>query len=291
MAVGKPLVSVGMPIYNEGKFVRESLDSLLAQDYENIEVIITDNTSTDGTEFICREYAARDRRVRYVRNEYNVGAIENFNRAFHLGTGPYFMWASGHDLRSAGSISKCVEVLERNPDVVLCYPEIVHIDREGAPTRRTADFSTAFHHPWDKTGQALSLLWSERPPEIIYGLIHRSALARTRLFRAVWGSDIAILLRLCLEGFFAQVRGEFLYARDPRGPDCVEQGRYKRSWFSDETRPRRWFPFWGFVRECLLAVSGARLPLLKKVGLYAGLLLWLARLKRPLMKEVMGGGG
>src|SRR5262249_49655951 len=113
---GEALGRGGMPIYNGGKVIRESPDSLLAQDYENIEVIITDNTSTDGTEFICREYAARDRRVRYVRNEYNVGAIENFNRAFRLGAGPYFMWASGHDLRSTGSISKCVEVLERNPD-------------------------------------------------------------------------------------------------------------------------------------------------------------------------------
>ena len=79
-----PRVSIGMAIYNEEKYLRESLDSLLAQDFADFELIISDNASEDATQAISLEYAARDPRVRYHRNETNVGSCENFNRVFRL---------------------------------------------------------------------------------------------------------------------------------------------------------------------------------------------------------------
>lgn len=94
----KPLVSIGMPVYNGEKYIRQALDSLLAQDYGHFELIISDNASTDGTPEICREYAARDSRIAYYRNQENMGAAWNFKRVLDLAAGEYFMWLP-HDYR------------------------------------------------------------------------------------------------------------------------------------------------------------------------------------------------
>jgi glycosyltransferase involved in cell wall biosynthesis len=293
MAERKPLVSIGMPIHNEGAYLRLALDSLLGQAYENIELIISDNASRDDTGSICRDYAARDPRIRYVKNETNVGAIENFNRVFRLSKGDYFMWASGHDLRTPGSIAKCVEVMQRDSNVVLCYPEIAHIDTHGEVIGVRSDFHTTFHMPSDKIGRLMFFAFSMCPPDIIYGLLRRSAAQDIARFQPVFGSDYLILIRLCLAGSFAQVRGEFLYTRRERGDEAFPEDhlkRYKRAWFSDATRPRRWFPFWGLFRECLALASCERSPLYRKAILYLCLLMWLGRYCPCLLRELLAGG-
>jgi glycosyltransferase involved in cell wall biosynthesis len=83
----KPLVSVGMPVYNGERCIRQALDSVLGQTYENLEVIISDNASTDNTAEICLEYAARDQRIQYHRNPVNLGVIANLPRVFELSSG------------------------------------------------------------------------------------------------------------------------------------------------------------------------------------------------------------
>jgi glycosyltransferase involved in cell wall biosynthesis len=92
----KPLVSIGMPVYNGEKFIREALDSLLAQTFTDFELIISDNASTDNTEAICLEYAAKDARIRYVRQPENRGVLFNFQFVLDEARGEYFMW-SAHD--------------------------------------------------------------------------------------------------------------------------------------------------------------------------------------------------
>lgn len=135
----KPLVSIGMPVYNGERFVRRALDSLLAQDHENLELITSDNASEDRTQAICLEYAARDNRVCCYRNAANLGAVRNFNRVFELASGDYFMWASHHDLWDSAFVSTCLEVLRREPQVVLCYPLSHAIDWESRFLRSAPD--------------------------------------------------------------------------------------------------------------------------------------------------------
>src|SRR3954452_21534224 len=110
MSESQPLVSIGLPVYNGEQFIRTALDSLLGQTYQPLELIICDNASTDQTAAICQEYLAKDQRVRYYRNPTNLGAVKNFNRAFELSSGIYFMWAADHDLREPTFVSRCVEV-------------------------------------------------------------------------------------------------------------------------------------------------------------------------------------
>ena len=91
-------ISIGMPVYNGAKFIREALNSLLGQTFTDFELIISDNASTDETETICREYAAKDVRIKYVRQVENLGAVANFKYVLDFATGEYFMWAAADDV-------------------------------------------------------------------------------------------------------------------------------------------------------------------------------------------------
>ncbi|MCX7109932.1 MAG: glycosyltransferase family 2 protein [Proteobacteria bacterium] len=93
-----PKVSIGMPVYNGEKFIREALDSLLAQTFTDFEIIISDNASTDGTSEICSEYISRDSRIRYIRQTENIGIMRNFQFVLDEAIGEYFMWAAHDDL-------------------------------------------------------------------------------------------------------------------------------------------------------------------------------------------------
>ncbi len=105
-------VSIGMPVYNGEPFIREAIESLLAQNYTNFELIISDNASTDFTDAICREYAAKDARIRYVRQPENRGGIANFLFVLNEAVGEYFMWAAADDWWSQDWLSALVPLLE-----------------------------------------------------------------------------------------------------------------------------------------------------------------------------------
>lgn len=113
-----PKVSIGMPVYNGEPFIREALHSLLAQTFTDFELIISDNASTDGTEAICREYAVRDQRIRYVRQLENRGWLANFQFVLDESVGEYFMWAAADDLQKETFVEKLASTLDQHE--VLC---------------------------------------------------------------------------------------------------------------------------------------------------------------------------
>ena len=94
-----PLVSIGLPVFNGEKSLAQALDALLDQDYSNLEIIISDNGSTDRTSEICEEFLKKDTRIKYYRSSENLGSNWNFNRVFDLSSGKYFMWAAHDDMR------------------------------------------------------------------------------------------------------------------------------------------------------------------------------------------------
>ena len=105
-----PKVSIGMPIFNGEPFIREAIDSLLAQTFTDFELIISDNGSTDGTEAICREYAACNARIRYVRQPENRGGWFNFQFVLDAARGEYFMWAAHDDEWKENHIEKIIKI-------------------------------------------------------------------------------------------------------------------------------------------------------------------------------------
>jgi glycosyltransferase involved in cell wall biosynthesis len=131
-----PRLTVGLPVYNGENYVAEALDSLLGQTFTDFELVISDNHSTDRTEEICREYAARDPRVRYLRQPRNLGAIPNHNLLVGEARAPYFKWAAHDDVYGPELFALCVAVLDEQPDVVLSHVDKALIDEEGTVVQK-----------------------------------------------------------------------------------------------------------------------------------------------------------
>ena len=125
------LVSVGIPVYNGERYLAETLDSLLAQTLTEFEIVISDNASTDRTPEICRCYQAKDCRIRYSRNDQNIGEAPNFNRAVELSRAPLFHGGAYDDLYEPSFLERCVDALERDPGVVLSHTRTKLIGDEG----------------------------------------------------------------------------------------------------------------------------------------------------------------
>jgi glycosyltransferase involved in cell wall biosynthesis len=194
-----PLVSIGLPVYNAEHHLKQSLDSLLGQDYSNIEVIVSDNASTDRTEDICKSYAQRDSRLHYHRAERNMGAIWNFNHVFELAGGEYFMWSAHDDVKDSRYVSACVAALRARPDAVLCCTEIRFIDDDGRQIEvppHVAGIRPAGDTVRERLRQiARACNWYD-----VYGLARTAALHRTRRAVSTWGFDVVVTLELSLRG-------------------------------------------------------------------------------------------
>lgn len=129
---GKPLVSIGMPVYNGERSIREALDSLLAQGYDNFELIISDNASTDATAAICREYLSKDKRISYFRNDCKVGQMANFRLVLDRARGAYFMWAAVDDRWLPGFANALAAELDSHPGVGVAMCAIDRVREDGS---------------------------------------------------------------------------------------------------------------------------------------------------------------
>ncbi len=214
MSVGKPLVSIGMPVYNAERYLRGALDSLLAQDYPNYELIISDNASTDTTEQICRGYADDDPRIRYCRNETNLGGITNHNKLMQMASGKYFMLAAHDDLRAPTCISECVTALEENPEAVFCCTQTVFIDEEGVVVPGYEQGHPRFGTPGLNRRQRVRAFLA-RPGAWYgyYGLMRTSALRNTHPLQNVMGPDVVFLLEMSILGPIIKLPRPLFYYR------------------------------------------------------------------------------
>jgi glycosyltransferase involved in cell wall biosynthesis len=209
-----PLVSIGMPVYNGAPYIRAALDCLLKQDFAHFELVIADNASTDATEAICREYAAKDQRVRYHRHRSNMGAIRNFNAVLGLCSGTYFFWAACHDLWEPAFLSRCVQAFEDNPSAVLTYPQADFVDTDGLQVLRFgAILDTrglepirAFH----------AVLWAPVRYQV-YGLMRTSLLRELGGMGSGFGPDVVLLLKMAVRGAFIEVPEVLFHLRRTEG--------------------------------------------------------------------------
>ena len=216
-------VSIGMPVYNGERYIRKALESLLAQDFTDFELIVSDDASTDATREICLEYAAGDDRVHYHRNETNLGLMRNFDQVFEMSSGEYFMWAAQDDLREPDFISACLKALKANSRAVLCYTKAQFIAPDGSHIRFPLPaFDTK---GLDVVSRFNVVLWGISYPHQLYGLMRAGALRRTKLSQDTLGTDLVLLAELALLGEFAYVPKLLFYIRRPGSEDWLEQVR------------------------------------------------------------------
>jgi glycosyltransferase involved in cell wall biosynthesis len=287
-----PRVSIALPVYNGEEFVGGAIESLLAQTFSDFELAIVDNASTDGSSAICRDLAARDRRVRYHLNPRNIGGGPNWNRAFELATpAPYFKWAAHDDLHAPTFLAKCVAALDADPAAVLAFTKAEFVDRAGksiASRKLTLPLASP-----DARTRFEALLPSYDCLEI-FGVIRRAALQRRPATRPVMGlhmdSDGVLLAGLSLRGHFIEVPEPLFFNRRHATQAGTKYDRDHRAWsvwWNPENAHRRIFPVWRRHLELWRAFLEA--PLAPRDRLRCGLALarWTRWRRRRLVEDLM----
>jgi glycosyltransferase involved in cell wall biosynthesis len=222
---GAPLVSVGLPVRNGAAFLDEALRSLLAQDHEHLELVVADNASDDATPEIVRSFTS-DGRIRYVRNEADLGAIWNFNRVLDLARGDYFMWASTHDLWAPTMVSSCLSALADQSGAVLAYGRSRVIDPAGQmlpidPDRLDTRGARALER-YTRT------LWTLRECQLFYGLWQMAVLRAIGGNRLIWSHDYLLLADASLRGEFVEVPRDLFSLRRDRPHEDADLEAWKR---------------------------------------------------------------
>jgi glycosyltransferase involved in cell wall biosynthesis len=206
-----PRVSIGLPVYNGENYLRGAVDSLLGQTYEDFELIISDNASTDGTSEICQELAAKDPRIRYSRNWQNIGATQNWYRTLDLSVGEYYAGAAHDDLYHPAFLQKCVAVLEQNPFAVVCYAKTKVIDEAG---QLVGDFAVSVDGSSSSPHVRLyNMIAIDHLCVPMYGLMRTSVLRKTRVYAGYVGCDRNTLAELSLLGTIREVPEYLFYHR------------------------------------------------------------------------------
>ena len=122
------LVTIGIPVYNEEKHLDETIRSALAQDFKDIEIVISDNGSTDKSVEIIKKYCNIDKRIKAIYKERNMGPRANFHSLLDNTRSKYSVLLGAHDLFLPNYISEAVAFLESNPDYVMAYPQSKLVD-------------------------------------------------------------------------------------------------------------------------------------------------------------------
>ncbi len=281
-----PLITVGLPVYNSERYLRQSLDSLLAQTYRNFVLVISDNASTDGTAQICQQYAAADSRIEYSRNETNIGNPRNFNRVAGLANTRYLKWSTADDFWAPSFLERALDVMERDPMIALCYPQAILVDADGTSPR---DYDDVLHLIQDDPADRFQTVLDKiKLAHQHLGLIRMAHLRQTQLLGAYVASDINLLAELSLYGKFFELPERLFFRRLhkdsgswKRGDAEHEARRYHASGARaiGFSRWRRHSGFFSAVRRCPL-------PLNSKTRLYRYLWQRLMWDRRELAVEV-----
>jgi glycosyltransferase involved in cell wall biosynthesis len=281
-----PKVSIGLPVFNGERYLAGQIRSLLSQTFQDLEVVIVDNSSTDATPAICQSFVEQDSRVRYFRNDTNIGLSRNYQRAFHLARGEYFKWAAHDDLHAPEFISKCVEILDGDSSVVVCYTLAKMIDEFSNPIRiRAYGLDTSLSRPDDRFRK---ILWIDLGSPPIFGLIRRSVLQRTNLLGFSYASDQVLLAELALYGRFHEIpEGLLLHREHPYRSVFVHRTRHALMAWLDPTVSRTFiFPSWRLLKDYLIAILRAPLSFRQRLNCLWEMLRWVRYRWKNLLEDL-----
>jgi len=288
MANAHPPVTVGLPVYNGERYITTALDSMLGQTFADFELVISDNASTDSTEEICREYATRDCRIRYMRSKENLGANRNFNGIAEVARGEFLKWCTADDFWAPRMLEKAFEIAVDDPTIVLCYPKTVICDADGVPREAyedhlhlmqesPADRFIALNHRIGLCHQHL-------------GLIRRKLLLKTGMLLDHFGSDLNLLAELTLYGKYYEIPERLYFRRmHPESSSWERRSVERQKAFTDpqrrlQIRRHHWHRHRGF----LMAIRRAPIPSSEKWRLYQFVARMMYWDRKELVAEVAG---
>lgn len=279
-----------MPVYNGEQFLAQAIEGVLGQDFPDLELIISDNASTDSTPAICARYAARDPRVRVLTAEVNRGLAWNFNRVFEASSAELFMWNAADDVREPSMVSACAAALDADPGAVLAYPGVVYIDETDAFLKR-----------WPRTRRATGARPSQRFGDVVlheqecfpaHGVIRTDALRGTALHGPYPSSDNPLLAELALRGRFVEVDQDLLLRREHPGRSMrmFATARQRNAFFDPSRHRAITLPRWRIGAEYVRAVARAPLGPLERLRCLGYLAPWCRMWRRPLAHNLGSAG-
>lgn len=258
-----PLVSVGVPVYNGEKYLEQALSSLVQQTHRDLEVIVSDNGSTDRTSEIALEYASSDARLRYHRQPSNLGAAGNYNFTLAQARGDYFMWNAHDDVRHVRFLETALQAFSEHQGASCVFSRSASIDTNG-------DLRHEMRRPdhlidKDVAHRMRAALASRHPGLVIFGLIPRDLLVRTGQHGDYPGADRVLAVELALAGELVEIPEVMFFNRDH--PDryvriknrADSSARLQEAWWDPRRADRMVFPAWSRLEGYLRAVRQAPL--------------------------------
>lgn len=293
-----PKVSLGLPVNNGEKYLSQTLDSLLGQTFDDFELIISDNGSTDLTPQICQYYSKRDKRIHYYRYEQNLGAAWNFNNAFKLSHGMYFKWVAHDDIISPTFLKKCVDILDSHPEVVWCFSISRHIDPEG----KSIDSELAGVVSYANRDSNNSLLKSQMRPTResskvferfgaillgsggnldVFGLIRADAMRKTMLQLPYYGADKVFVAELSLLGRYKEIP-EILFSTRVHhaGSGAKTNSKQLQDWIDPTSRRVFHLTRFNLLKGYLKAIMRAKLSISDRMNCFLVIIRYLFQVRK-----------
>jgi glycosyltransferase involved in cell wall biosynthesis len=265
-----PLLTIGMPVFNEERFIDSALVSLRSQDYPNLEILVSDNASTDRTVEICHRHSKDDPRIRIECATENLGVTANFQRTLDMAKGTYFMWAAGHDLWSPSLLSECAALLEANGQACLAFASSRWIGVDDEPLSKTSGWSDT--RDLGAAARFFTIFWGNMHP--VVGVIRTDRLRDCSPIPSMVGGDLILLENLALRGPFLHATHSCWSRREFR-VEKHHDDKLKRyasvSTGISRSRFARMFPLLELPLALAKVVMRSKLPIVDRLGIIAAL--------------------
>ncbi|KAM3103503.1 glycosyltransferase family 2 protein [Phormidesmis sp. 146-12] len=290
-------VSIGVPVYNGDNYLEAAIDSLLAQTFKDFEIIISDNASSDRTEEICRSYVAKDARIRYYRNEVNLGAAPNFNCLIDYAQGEYFKWAAHDDIHEPTYLERCVEILDRDPGVILSYSWTRYIDDRGLLCPEVYAFDGKLRLNSEKPHERFhDIACTHQECFPIFGLMRLSALRQVPLYGSYGHADGVLLARMALLGRYYEIPEYLFLSRQHAEQSCKvfakEDSDYDyfeyAAWYDPSKTGKFTLPHWILFIEYCRSILQAPISFSEKITCFRQLKVWVNCYWTHMVRDVLG---
>ena len=281
-----PTLGIGLPVYNGGRYFAQTLECLRSQTFQDFDVLIADNASSDDTERIAKEVAAADARFRYVRHSHNIGSPANFRYVFSHSTGELFAWVAADDLYDPEFFATCIDLLRDNPHAAGAFSAVRAVDAEGR-------YGDLILEPvrCDDPDPAVRFgdLASFRQACLAHFAVwHRPVLAQTRLLLPFYGSDRLMLAELALRGPLVRDPRPMFFNRQHEQRISLQGSRSGNTGFFAGARPPS-FLTWHYARQLWQAVQRAPLDAASRRRARCALLSWVLDNRTKLLRSAARG--
>ena len=282
-----PKVTIAIPVQNGERFLEEAIKSVLNQTFTDLELIITDNGSTDKTPEICKKYTLIDERVRFESCKENIGASKNFNKGFRLSQGKYFQWLAHDDYIHPTFIEKAVEILDKYCTINLVYSKTKAVNENRETIQDySSDVKINSEHPSKRLYESIC---RSHPLMEVFGLMRSSALKETKLIGNFSSSDRVLLAEMALLGK-AELIPEYLFFNrlHPHQHYKVYTTRQTRGeWFDPKLKNKITFPHWRLMWEFIKSVRRSPVKGREKGKCYFVVCIWIRSKLGYLIRNIL----